>query len=111
MDCISCRRTDVFNRVVVDRRTGGPCGLFCEDCESETFGGLLADPTWHREDGCAFCERDAQFELPALDCLVQRDGEDPTLEYADRAETVALCGAHLDVLRTPEAHAGSPLEA
>lgn len=110
MECISCRRADVFNRVVVNRLSDRELGLFCGDCEAETFGRLLEDPAWHQEDGCAFCDGEGRFVLPALECLVERDDDTSLLEYSAPEATVALCGSHLEELVHPETTIRSPVE-
>lgn len=111
MECITCRRDDVFNRVVVNQLADRELGLFCADCESTTFGGLLDRPEWHQAHGCAFCDGAGRYALPTLECLVQSDGASPQLEYAAGEETVALCRDHLEELLHPETRIGSPVEA
>lgn len=110
MECITCRRTDVFNRVVVNQLSKRELGLFCEDCEFETFGGLLERPAWHQSHGCAFCDGDGRFALPALECLVQREEGTPQLEYSTLKDTVKLCRDHVEELAHPESAIGAPLE-
>lgn len=110
MECITCRRDDVFNRVVVNRLSGGEIGLFCEACEAETFGGLLERPAWHQANGCAFCDGDGRFALPALECLVRHDDGSSQLEYPPLEGSVKLCGEHVEELVHPETPVRSPLE-
>lgn len=111
MECITCRRDDVFNRVVVNELSDRELGLFCADCESTTFGGLLDHPEWHQAHGCAFCDGAGRFALPTLECIVKPDGAEPQLEYATDEETVALCRDHIEELLHPETTIRSPLEA
>lgn len=111
MECITCRRADVFNRVVVNQLSDRELGLFCEDCESETFGGLLTHPEWHQPHGCAFCDGAGRFALPILECLVQRDDDAPQLEYSTLEGAVTLCRHHVEQLLHPETEIRSPIRA
>lgn len=99
MDCISCTDDGAFNRVLVNRLTGEELGLYCADCEAETFGAVLDDTTWHQENGCSFCDGAGKYLLPQLDCLIEGDDGDARLvEYMTIDEDVSLCAGHVDRL-------------
>jgi hypothetical protein len=112
MECISCGRTDVLNRVVVNQLTRGEHGLLCADCEAEQFGAMLSEPAWHQDHGCAFCDGDGRFALPELDCLIERDDGSPRLlEHAPLEGAVPLCEAHVEELLPPESTITRRIEA
>lgn len=99
MECVSCEQTDVFNRVIRNQVRGDDLGLFCAECETDIFGNLLEDSTWHQENGCAFCDGDGKYQLPKLECLIEtEDGEPQVLEYSTFDYTVCLCQSHLKEL-------------
>jgi len=99
MDCLSCPDPGVVNRVLVNRLTGEEVGLYCEDCEAEAFGGVLGDPAWHQDNGCAFCEGSGTYLLPRVDCLIEADDGSPRLvEYLTIEGSISLCPAHVDRL-------------
>lgn len=112
MECISCGRADVLNRVVVNQLTRHEHGLFCADCEAEQFGELLSKPAWHRDNGCAFCDGDGRFALPSLECLIERDDGSPRLvEHDPLEESVRLCETHVEELLPPESTIARTIEA
>lgn len=99
MECVSCNESDVFNRVIRNQVRGEEIGLFCDDCESETFGELLDEPAWHQENGCAFCDGAGKYQLPKMECLIETDGGEPrVLEFTTFEYTVTICRSHLDEL-------------
>ncbi len=99
MECLSCTEPGVVNRVLVNRLTGEEVGLYCEDCEAEAFGGVLGDPDWHQDNGCAFCDGAGTYLLPEVDCLIEDDDGSPRLvEYLTIEGSVSLCPDHVDRL-------------
>lgn len=99
MECISCEAHEVFNRVIINRLTGEEIGVYCEDCEFKDFGEMLEDPSWHQENGCAFCENSGRYKLPKLDCLIENDDGSPRLlEYMHFDYTITLCSNHTEKL-------------
>lgn len=103
MECVKCKRSGEFNRVVVNQLSKRELGLFCEDCEQETFGELLQDSNWHNDNGCAFCDGDGKFTLPTLECLIEADdGSVRHVEYETLFDPVQLCERHLGTLLPPE---------
>lgn len=112
MECISCGRSDVLNRIVVNQLTRHEHGLFCTDCERAQFGELLSNTTWHQEHGCAFCDRDGRFALPELDCLIERDdGSARLVEHGPLDDAVRLCERHVEELLPPETSITRKIEA
>jgi hypothetical protein len=98
MECLSCTDPGVVNRVLVNRLTGEEVGLYCEDCEAAAFGGVLGDPDWHQDNGCAFCEGSGTYLLPRVDCLIEDDGSPRLVEYLTIEGAVSLCPDHVDRL-------------
>lgn len=99
MDCIDCGKSNAFNRVIVNRVSQQQIGLYCENCESDNFGTILDNPTWHQDHGCAFCDNAGTYKLPKLDCLIENDdGSTRHIEYMMFDDTVAICESHLKEL-------------
>jgi len=99
MQCVSCHEEEVLNRIVVNHRSRQKHGLFCQDCESNLFGKLLDNPTWHQQHGCAFCDGDGRFALPAVDCIIEdNSGAIQQIEYEDLNRAVCLCFQHVEEL-------------
>lgn len=97
MECLKCGGTDGFDRVVVNQVSGRELGLVCERCEEAQFGTLLADPAFHADNGCAFCDGDGKFALPLLECLIEHpDGSARVVEYDTLFDAVQFCDRHLD---------------
>jgi uncharacterized protein with NAD-binding domain and iron-sulfur cluster len=96
MECLCCNNQDVFNRVVRNQLNGEELGLFCKECEQDTFGSLLNDETWHQDHGCAFCDGSGKYQLPKLECLIESENGDAIdIEYTTFEYTVAICESHL----------------
>ncbi len=99
MNCIGCEESEVFNRVIVNQINHQELGLYCEQCETEKFGSLLNDSSWHQDRGCAFCENAGTYQLPKVDCLIKDDdGEPKHIDFEMYDDTVALCEDHLKEL-------------
>ena len=112
MECISCSRSEVMNRAVVNQLTRHEHGLFCDACETERFGELLEDPVWHQDNGCAFCDSDGRFALPKVDCIIEyTDETPPSLEYESLDTSVRLCETHVEELVHPEKTIKRKIEA
>jgi hypothetical protein len=73
-------------------------GLYCEACENRDFGNLLEKPSWHQDNGCAFCDNPGTYKLPQLDCLIEDDGIRQYIEYMIFDDTIAICESHLKEL-------------
>lgn len=96
MDCIGCGEGDVYNRVIVNQVSSEEVALFCEGCESKNFGDLLDNPSWHQENGCAFCDNAGTYKMPHVECLIEaNDGSIEYVEYAQLSDDVAICEMHL----------------
>lgn len=112
MECISCNRSEVPNRVVVNQLTRHEHGLFCEACETEVFGELLTNAAWLQDNGCSFCDNNGRFALPELECLIEySDDTPPLLEYGPLEGAVRLCEEHVEELVHPERTIKRKIEA
>ena len=99
MECTKCGSQEAFNRAVINQLTGQELGFYCKGCETEQFGEILDDYTWHRNNGCAFCDNAGKYKLPKLDCIIERDnGAIDHIEYLLNEYTVSLCPKHTSQL-------------
>lgn len=101
MECLTCDRNGVLERVAVDILTGTELGGFCDAC-LDTDGDLVfGEDIWHADAGCAVCSDDPHYQLPRIDCVIQySDDRQDEVEYGITERTVQLCAAHLENLLT-----------
>lgn len=108
--CVRCDRPAGFNRIVVDTVTDEELGGLCRNCESETFGRVLAAAA---DDGdeCLLCSRDGHNAIATWQSA-PRTSDDNTIvagvEYEIAAHTPRLCDEHLTELCRRRGRARSP---
>ena len=99
-NCVACGLRAGYNRAVVDTVGDGRVGGLCVRCEEAEFGRSLARCDWGGE-GCAFCERDGFYALPAWRPYSEDRGGKTVCKVGYRvdAATVRFCDEHFDRLR------------
>jgi len=97
-DCIGCGAGSSRFRVVVDIDADRELGRLCRTCLTAQFGETVCRAAWRHPDGCAVCDRDAFYALPAVTlCRETRGAGYATsrYEYAVDETTLRLCDEHL----------------
>jgi hypothetical protein len=114
MDCLSCGLPSGYNRVLVERGTGGEVGGLCIECEEHEFGDRLR---WEiraetEPDRCALCADGAHVRVPEWDpeMDVADDGTVEWEEYRVTEATPGLCDEHFGSLADRDSAGVSSLE-
>lgn len=96
MKCLSCGKTDVFHRAVVNTVDDEVLGVYCEDCELEQYGaGIVTLAPELHDEICVCCENEGTFVLARLDCLVEEHESATPFEYTITDRCPRICSDHI----------------